>query len=134
MAGLSDVKIYINSNEDVGLNTATISYTASGTLPKDTNKYEYYSPNYVWSFTPGGKASGAEGTITIEGLAAGTAKTITATLTLYCKRDVYVEDEDGEWVYDYTEKDEYKVDTEKDLEITIYTRPGTFTWFDGAID
>lgn len=137
MAGLSDVKIYINNNENVSLTTATIYYSCDGTLPETdennagTRQYRYNTPSYSWTIK-GVSASGKSGSVSVSGLTQGAANTISATVTLTCDRDKYVWDDEKErWSYDSTSN--YTVDTETTT-LIVYTRPGTFSEFDGSKD
>ena len=137
MAGLSNVKIYINSNENVGLTTATIYYSCDGELPETdennagTRQYRYNTPVYSWTIK-GVSASGKTGSVSLTGLTQGAANTISATVKLTCDRDRYEWDDEKErWVYDSTS--DYTVDTET-TSLTVYTRPGVFTGFDGVKD
>ena len=130
---LSDVSLSVSSNASVGLTSATVSYSCSGSLPRDTNRYEYSDPSYSWRFSPGNDSSNKRsGSITISNLTQGAANTISATVTLKCSRDEYKYNaETQKWQYVDTEI--VTVDTET-VTLTVYTRPGTFTGFDGSKD
>lgn len=134
---ITSATLKVSSNESVGLTQATVTYSASGTLPDDLERksymYRYRNADYSWTFSPGGgTSSSSSGTKTITGLTQGAANTITATVTLKCDRHYYTRnDDDTAWIYEDT--DTYTVDTET-VTLIVYTRPGVFTGFDGSRD
>ena len=124
------------SADSVLMNSATISYFVSASLP-DTevytySKYTYRGLTYSWTFSPGGStASNASGTKTITGLTAGAATTITGKVKVTCTCKYYsrTKNEDGSYTdWKYEDSFTYTIKTESDS-VTVYTRPGTFTKF-----
>lgn len=127
--------------ESVGLNSATITYSCNAVDPSDWDeeytltRYRYRNPEYSWSFSPGGSAFGISGTKKISSLAQGTATTISATLTITCDELYYTREktEDGYTPWEYQRTRDYTLKTES-ASIIVYTRPGTFSGFDGKQD
>lgn len=124
------------SADSVLMNSATISYSVSASLPdKEVHtyvKYTYEDLTYSWTFSPGGStASKASGTKKITGLTAGADTTITGTVEVTCIRKYYTrtKNEDGSYTkWEYKKSSTYTIKTESDS-VTVYTRPGTFTKF-----
>ena len=89
------------SADSVLMNSATISYSVSASLP-DTevytySKYTYRGLTYSWTFSPGGStASNASGTKTITGLTAGAATTITGKVKVTCTCKYYSRTKNGD--------------------------------------
>lgn len=99
-------------------------------------KIEYSKPEFSWSFSPGGgEATGKSGSHTFTGLTAGAANTLTATVTLYCTQKIYTRQDDQEGGYTpwelSRENTNHRVGVDS-AEITVYTKPGSFTGFAGA--
>lgn len=133
--------------DKVFVNSATITYSCTGhEKPSDSTvtssssrKTEYTNYSLKWTFTPGSStSSNASGTITISGLATGSAVTITGSLTVSYYKKVSTRtynEEKKEWNSWKTDYEDSKTITLTDSDtVTVYTRPGTFTGFDGKKD
>lgn len=131
--------------ESVGLNQATVTYSCNAVDVTELDeeytysRYRYRNPVYSWTFSPGsGTATGTSGTKTITGLTAGAATAITATVQITCTEYYYTREDNAEgdgytpWELEDTDTS-YKVKSET-ATVTVYTRPGTFSGFDGVKD
>lgn len=138
---------------NVGLTTATISCNCEGaSLPSDSKfdsdddeKTTFENLVYTWNFTPGGNlvTKTASSTKSFTNLTQGAANVITATLYITCTRRYWYREWNeeknawGSWKEDKNEKeDDYPVGNKSgySVSITIYTKPGTFSKFDGIKD
>ena len=124
------------SADSVLMNSATISYSVSASLPDKKvhtySKYIYEDLTYSWTFSPGDStASNASGTKKITGLTAGAATTITGTVKVTCTCEYYTrtKNKDGSYTdWEYEDSFTHNIKTESDS-VTVYTRPGTFAKF-----
>lgn len=130
------------TTNNVFMNSAIITYYCTGhqkpsnsiVTSSSTRKTEYTNYSLRWTFTPGNYTSStASSTITISGLAAGSAVKITGSLTVSYYKKVSTRtynEEKQEWNSWKTDYESSKTITLTDSDtVTVYTRPGTFTEF-----